>query len=78
MAFLALYGEYLMLDEIRLALYGAVNARRSATGGGSGGGIVRGRGGSIGGVARSGSLADASPGGSISSRTRSGKIGETR
>lgn len=69
MAFLALYGEILTLDEIRLALYGGYAARLSSTGGGSGGGFDNVRGGGI---------ADATPGGSVTDRAPGGKIGETR
>lgn len=69
MAFLTLNGEYLTLDEIRLALYGGYAARLSDTGGGSGGSFENTRGGAIGGAAPSGSISKVTPG---------GKIGETR
>lgn len=69
MAFLTLYGEYLTLDEIRLALYGGYAARLSDTGGGSGGGFPNSRGGAISGATPSGSIGDVTP---------SGKIGEAR
>ena len=78
MAFLTLYGEYLTLDEIRLALYGGADARLSRSGGGSGSGFANARGGAITGSTPGGSISDGVPGGTVANRTRSGKIGETR
>lgn len=65
MALLALYDDLLELDEIRLALYGAKDARASATGGGSGAVVD---------VTPKGAIVNEDQGGSISTEQSGGTV----